>query len=181
MGKVSRLLAASAFGVVCLAGVARADVGPNAAIVSGGMVFANVSISVADLDKSTKFYQALGFEVGDVHAVPGPVAKALGSKAADAKLELRFLKRDGIVLELIHLTPAPAKKASEGSAAAVGLAHIAFRVDDVDRVAKIVKENGGKTIDASRTKLGPAGQGIDILFAADPDGTRIELAGPVKG
>ena len=31
---------------------------------------ANVSISVADLDKSTKFYQALGFESGDVHALP---------------------------------------------------------------------------------------------------------------
>jgi catechol 2,3-dioxygenase-like lactoylglutathione lyase family enzyme len=113
--------------------------------------------------------------------VPAPVAKALGSKAANAKLEIRFVKRDGIVLELIHLTPAPAKKASGGSPDQLGLAHIAFRVDDVDRVAKIVKDNGGKTLDALRTKLGPAGQGVDILFATDPDGTHIEIAGPVKG
>jgi catechol 2,3-dioxygenase-like lactoylglutathione lyase family enzyme len=181
MGKVSRILMAGAFSLAGIAGVARADVGPNTAITTGGLVFANVSISVADLDKSTKFYQALGFEVGDVHALPGPVAKVLGAKGADAKLEIRFAKRDGVTLELVHFTPAPAGKASAGSAKAVGLCHIAFRVDDVDRVAKIIKDNGGKTEDAARTKLGPAGQGIDILFATDPDGTQIELAGPVKG
>ena len=180
MGKLSRVLAAGAFGLVCIAGAAHADVGPNAKLSDGGMVFANVSISVADLEKSTKFYQALGFEIGDIHAVPGPVAKALGSKAADAKLEIRFVKRDGIVLELIHLTPTPKKAASGGSADELGLAHIAFRVDDVDRVAKIVKDNGGKTLDSLRTKLGPPGQGVDILFATDPDGTHIEIAGPVK-
>jgi catechol 2,3-dioxygenase-like lactoylglutathione lyase family enzyme len=182
MGKVSRILMAGALGLACVAGgAARADIGPNTAITTGGMVFANVSISVADLDKSVKFYQALGFEAGDAHALPGPVAKVLGAKAADAKLEIRFLKRDGITLELVHFTPAPAGKASAGSASAVGLCHIAFRVDDVDRVAKIVKENGGKTEDAARTKLGAGPQGIDILFATDPDGTQIELAGPVKG
>ena len=72
-------------GTTVASGVASADVGPNAKLSDGGMVFANVSISVADMDKSTKFYQALGFEIGDVHQVPGPVAKALGSKAKDAK------------------------------------------------------------------------------------------------
>src|SRR5580698_8775935 len=116
MGKVSRILMAGALGLAGIAGAARADVGPNTAIATGGLVFANVSISVADLDKSVKFYQALGFEAGDVHALPGPVAKVLGAKAADAKLEIRFLKRDGVALELVHFTPAPAKKASAGSA-----------------------------------------------------------------
>jgi glyoxylase I family protein len=180
MNKLSQILAAGAFSLVSVAGMAMADVGPNAKPTEGGIVFANVSISVADLEKSTKFYQALGFEIGDVHAVPGPVAKALGSKAKDAKLEIRFIKRDGIVLELVHLSPSPKKAGSGGSADALGLAHIAFRVDDVDRVAKIVKDNGGKTIDGLRTRLGTAGQGVDILFATDPDGTHIEIAGPVK-
>jgi len=161
-------------------GAALADVGPNTKLDASGLAFANLSISVADLDKSAKFYQALGFEAGDVHAVPGLVAKALGSKAKDAKLDIRFLKRDGVVLELVHLTPSPKRPASGGSAVQRGLAHIAFRVDDVDRVAGIIKQNGGKTVDASRTKLGPAGQGIDILFCTDPDGTMMEIAGPVK-
>jgi catechol 2,3-dioxygenase-like lactoylglutathione lyase family enzyme len=176
MRKFSGLFVAGALGLASVAGAALADVGPNPKLDADGMTFANVSISVADMDKSTKFYQALGFEIGDSHDVPAPVAKALGSKAKDAKLEIRFVKRDGIVLELIHLTPTPKKAASGGSAEQLGLCHIAFRVDDVDRVAKLVKDNGGKTIDALRTKLGP----MDILFATDPDGTHIEIAGPAK-
>ena len=176
-GKINRTLAATGIGLVlAVSGAALADVGPNATLDASGTAFANVSISVADLDKSTKFYQALGFEVGDVHNVPGAIAKFLGAKSPDAKLELRFVKRDGVVLELIHLTPTPTKKASTGSASQLGLAHIAFRVDSVERAAKLIKDNGGTTVDSSHTKLGP----MEILFATDPDGTRIELAGPAK-
>lgn len=175
-GKFSLILGAGALGLAAFLGTARADVGPSPKLDADGAMFANVSISVADLDKSSKFYQALGFEAGDVHALPGAVAKVLGATSADAKLEIKFLKRDGVVLELIHFTPAAPKAASEGSASQLGLAHIAFRVDDVDRVAKLVKDNGGKTLDAGRTKLGP----MDILFATDPDGTHIEIAGPTK-
>jgi catechol 2,3-dioxygenase-like lactoylglutathione lyase family enzyme len=178
-GKISLIIGASAIGLATLLGsaqIVRADVGPASSLDADGAMFANVSISVADLDKSTKFYQALGFEAGDVHALPGAVAKVLGAKGADAKLEIRFLKRDGVVLELIHFTPAAPKKASAGSASQLGLAHIAFRVDSVDRIAKIVRDNGGKTLDAGRTKLGS----MDILFATDPDGTHIEIAGPAK-
>jgi catechol 2,3-dioxygenase-like lactoylglutathione lyase family enzyme len=174
MGKLSLILGAGAIGLAAFLGAARADVGPNPKLDADGVMFANVSISVADLDKSAKFYQALGFEAGDVHALPGPVATLLGAKGTDAKLDIKFLKRDGVVLELVHFTPAAPMQASEGSAAQRGLAHIAFRVDAVDRVAKLVKDNGGKTLDAGRTKLGP----MDILFATDPDGTLIEIAGP---
>ncbi len=177
--KISHIFEASLLAVGLAFGAAgiasAADVGPNTTVGADGLVFANVSISVADLAKSTKFYQALGFEVGEVHPLPAPVAKLLGAKG-DAKLQIQFAKRDGIALELVNFSPAPTKKASEGSAAQVGLAHIAFRVDNVDRVAKLVTENGGKTIDSTRTKLGP----MDILFVTDPDGTHIELAGPAK-
>jgi catechol 2,3-dioxygenase-like lactoylglutathione lyase family enzyme len=159
------------------AGIASAaDVGPTTKLDADGAVFANVSISVADLAKSAKFYQALGFEAGAVSPLPPPIAKLLGGPDG-SKLQIQFLKRDGVALELINFAPAPAKTASGGSAIQLGLAHIALRVDSVDRVAKIVKENGGTTLDATRTKLGP----IEILFVADPDGTRIEIASQSKG
>ncbi len=177
---VSRYLVGAAVVLAFGMGAARADVGPTTKLDADGIVFGNVTISVADLDKSAKFYKALGFEEGDQHDVPGAVAKALGSDAANAKLSIRFMKRDGVVLELVHLDPSPTAKASQGSAAQLGLAHIAFRVDDVDRVAKIIKDNGGGTVDKNRTKLGPAGQGVDILFCTDPDGTMMEVVGPVK-
>jgi catechol 2,3-dioxygenase-like lactoylglutathione lyase family enzyme len=173
-GKFSLMLGAGAIGLAAFLGTARADVGPSPTLAADGAMFANVSISVADLEKSGKFYQALGFEAGDVHAVPPAIAKLLGAKGADAKLDIRFMKRDGVVLELVHITPTPTTKASEGSAAQLGLAHIAFRVDSVERFAKIVKDNGGKTLEDTRTKLGP----MEIVFASDPDGTLIEIAGP---
>lgn len=177
MGKFSLLLAGAALGLgLTAAGAHAANVGPNTTLASDGIVVANVSISVADLDKSAKFYQALGFEAGAATPLPAAIAKVLGAKGADPKLEILFVKRDGLVLELIHFSPAPAKKASQGSASELGLCHIGLRVDSVDRVAKIVTENGGKTLDKERTKLGP----MDILFATDPDGTHIELVGPAK-
>jgi len=177
MGKFSLLAAGAALGLaLTAAGAQAAAVGPNTTLASDGIVVANVSISVADLEKSAKFYQVLGFEAGTATPLPPAIAKALGAKGADPKLEILFVKRDGLVLELIHFTPAPTKKASMGSAAELGLCHIGLRVDSVDRVAKIVTENGGKTLDKERTKLGP----MDILFATDPDGTHIELVGPAK-
>jgi predicted enzyme related to lactoylglutathione lyase len=80
-------------------------------------------------------------------------------------------------VELVHLAPPAAKPASAGSGSQLGLANFAFRVDSVDRVAKIVKDNGGAVLDATRTALGP---GIEAVFCTDPDGTKLELVGPVK-
>jgi catechol 2,3-dioxygenase-like lactoylglutathione lyase family enzyme len=177
MGKfLSGHIAAGALSLAALGSVQAADVGPNTKLDADGAVFANVSISVSDLDKSTKFYQALGFEAGDTHPVPPIVGKLLGAKDDSMKLEIKFLKRDGVTLELLHFTPAARGKASEGAAASLGLAHIAFRVDDVDRFAKLVKDNGGSTMEGGRTTLGP----VDILIGADPDGTLMEIAGPAK-
>ena len=173
--------AAMALGLALHTECAWADIGPNAKLDADGIVFANVSISVSDLDRSTKFYQALGFEIGDRHEIPAAVAQALGSKAAGAKLDIRFLRRDGVIVELVHLTPSPTARASKGAASQLGLAHLALRVDDVDRVAQIIKQNGGATIHSSRTRLGPPGQGVDILFCADPEGTMIEVVGLAKG
>ena len=159
---------------------ALADVGPNTELDSTGLRLANIGICVTDMDKSIAFYQALGFEAGDVHALGGPLGNALGV-GTDSKLEIRFVKRDGIVLELIHfIKPAPKGKADARAMNQLGLTHLALRVDDVDRVAEIVKKNGGALLDKSRTKMGPPGKGIDILFVTDPNGVRIELAGPVK-
>jgi catechol 2,3-dioxygenase-like lactoylglutathione lyase family enzyme len=182
MRRILQVVGAAAFGsaITAVGAATAANVGPHSMLGSDGMVFANVSISVSDLDKSTKFYQALGFEAGDKIDIPSQVAKALGSTAKDAKLDIRFLKRDGVALELVHLTPSPKRRASGGSASQLGLAHIAFRVDDVDRVAGIVKANGGGTVDKNRTTLGPPGKATDILFCTDPDGTMMEIAGPAK-
>ena len=97
--------------------------------------------------------------------------------SAETKLDVRFVISNGMYVELVHLAPPAPKPASAGSGAQLGLANFAFRVDDVTRVAKIVKDNGGAVLEATRTPLGP---GIEAVFCTDPDGTKLELVGPSK-
>ena len=157
-----------------------ADFGPPTDLDDSGIRLANFGICVTDLDKSAAFYQALGFEVSDVHPIPAPLGHALEA-GDDMKLEVRFARRNGTVIELIHfLNPPPKGKPERRPMNQLGLTHFALRVDDVGRVADIVKKNGGAVVEKSHTKLGPPGKGIEILFCTDPNGVRIELAGPVK-
>ncbi len=56
-----------------------------------------------------------------------------------------------------------------------GLAHIAFRVDDVDESLKAaLSEGGGKLSDTVRTSIPGVGN-ITIVYAKDPEGNFIEL------
>jgi len=157
-------------------GAKAADVLPNPTLASA-MPFAKVAISVTDLEKSTKFYQALGFTAGDRHEIPAGLAQKTLGVSAETKIDVRFVIANGMYVELVHLSPPASKPASTGSGSQLGLANFAFRVDDVSRVAKIVKDNGGTVLDATRTALGP---GIEAVFCTDPDGTKLELVGPVK-
>ncbi|MDB5396324.1 MAG: hypothetical protein JWM91_3830 [Rhodospirillales bacterium] len=171
-------IAALAFGLT--AGAGKADVMPSPTL-TGGIALANVTISVADLDRSTKFYQALGFAVGDAHEPPIALAvKTLGIPAT-SKLDIRFISRDGIMIELVHLTPASKNPASTGVPGQLGLSNFAFRVDDVTRVAALIKQNGGTVLDQTKVSMGQGAKAMDFLFCTDPDGTRIELVSQPKG
>ena len=168
---------AAALALMVLAGGAKAaDVMPNPTLANG-IALANVAISVSDLEKSTKFYEALGFTAGDRHEIPAGLAQKTLGVSADTKIDVRFVISNGMYVELVHLTPPASKPASAGSGSQLGLANFAFRVDSIDRVAKIVTDNGGKVLDATRTALGP---GIEAVFCTDPDGTKLELVGPTK-
>ena len=52
----------------------------------------------------------------------------------------------------------------------LGLTHLSFLVDDVDAVARRLVQLGGRALPDTRQS-----PGIDLVFVADPDGTRVEL------
>jgi len=174
------LISGSALALMFFAGGARAtDLLPNPTL-DGGIGLANVTISVSDLERSTKFYQALGFAAGDRHEVPGALAaKTLGTPPDD-KLEVRFISRNGMLIELVHIIPSSTKPASPGAAGQLGLSNFAFRVDDVMRVAALIKANGGTANDSSHATMGEGPQATEFVFCGDPDGVRLELVGPAK-
>ena len=127
-GTIKTFLSAATLALLATFGAARADVGPNGQLDPSGDVLSNITISVGNLDRTVKFYKAIGFEVGDTHALPPVLAKLLQA-GDDFKAEIAFAKRDGVVIEFIHFTKPQVKaKPSKGVSAQLGLTHLAFRV-----------------------------------------------------
>lgn len=133
----------------------------------------HIGICVADLGRSAEFYrEALGFrEVSRYSAGDEATERILEVK--DARLELVYLERDGVRIELLHY-PSPGHVGSGERRAmnALGLTHLSFSVDDLDRVGRAIEAAGGRVLEGTRSVFESGNRG---LFALDPDGTRIEL------
>jgi catechol 2,3-dioxygenase-like lactoylglutathione lyase family enzyme len=91
----------------------------------------------------------------------------------DVALELVYLERDGVRIELLYY-PAPGHVGTgeRRPMNALGLTHLSFAVDDLERVARSIEGAGGRVLEGTRTVFKSGNRG---LFALDPDGTRIEL------
>lgn len=89
----------AALALISMIGSAKAaDVMPNPTLANG-IALANVAISVSDLEKSTKFYQALGFTAGDRHDIPAGLAQKTLGVSADTKIDVRFVIANGMYVE----------------------------------------------------------------------------------
>jgi catechol 2,3-dioxygenase-like lactoylglutathione lyase family enzyme len=146
------------------------------AVASGVRAVGPIGLSVRDIDRSTRFYASLGFKAGDKEPMPSSAARAVGARGRNPTLIMREMTRDGAKLLLIQLHPTPSKPAGSGAAAQLGLAHLDFNVDDIDRVASEIERMGGSVLKATRAKLTDAGPNpIETLYCRDPDGTLIIL------
>jgi catechol 2,3-dioxygenase-like lactoylglutathione lyase family enzyme len=136
----------------------------------------HLGICVSDPDRSEHFYTgALGFERVAVFEV-GPEFGQL-MEIDGVTVESRFLRRDGLAIELLHyLAPGPMGSGERRPVNQLGLTHICVRVDDVDEVAALVADHGGRVLDQTRTTFDPPdGPTMDFVYCTDPDGVRIEL------
>ncbi len=136
--------------------------------------FSHVGVCVADLDRSIAFYRdALGFEELHHMSVRGADAARLLA-LDDVELEAVYLRRDGVVVELLAYgapgvervdTPRPMNRA--------GLTHLSLRVSDFDAVLVRIEAHGGHVLRDTETRQ-PA-YDMAVVFVTDPDGARIEL------
>ena len=62
----------------------------------------------------------------------------------------------------------------------LGLTHLSFVVDDVDAAALELETFGGTIIEGTRSGQDDPDT-VQIIFLADPDGTRVELMRLAKG
>jgi catechol 2,3-dioxygenase-like lactoylglutathione lyase family enzyme len=131
-------------------------------------------VAVSDIDRSYRFYvEALGFE---------PMTETVNlsaefqnlSKSGDADFLVRFLVKDGVIIELIcdksksDLSPPKRDR--------YGLRHLCLNTDDMDAMLKAMEAHGGKVSWKTRTTLEcPDGRTFEAAFGADPDGLPVEV------
>ncbi|MDD3797954.1 MAG: VOC family protein [Novosphingobium sp.] len=134
--------------------------------------FPHFGIHVGDIDASTRFYvDGLGFNRSDSGTVD-TVGQLLGIEGAQVRTQFIEHPAGGPRIELWSVTNREAAGSTDpGPANRHGRPHLCVVVEDLDAAAARIVEYGGQRLDESRGDHGYA----DIMFCADPDGTRIEL------
>ncbi|MHB1784603.1 MAG: VOC family protein [Acidimicrobiales bacterium] len=130
--------------------------------------FNHVGHCVIDLARSRRFYQELfGFEVERELAVPDRPADRLLRIDPPLGMTALYLRKGGLVLELMCFERPGNPPARPRVVNEPGLTHLSFSVDDIEATARRVPELGGEVLDD--TDVGAA------VFVRDPDGQLIEL------
>ncbi|MEX0948602.1 MAG: VOC family protein [Acidimicrobiia bacterium] len=133
-------------------------------------VFNHLGQCVTDLERSKRFYiEVLGFEPWRELTFPDEGCEKLLRLTPPIDMAACYLRRDGLVLELLHYAgsgaaPLPFRERTMNEP---GLTHLSISVDDIDATCARIVEYGGEVL--SDTNVGAG------VFVRDPDGQLIEL------
>jgi glyoxylase I family protein len=138
---------------------------------SFGSSVSHIGLCVRDLERSRRFYvDGLGFKEFARFEMDRPLAEM----DEECRVTSFFVQKDGLRIELLDwktpgVTGTPSSRRNQ-----LGLTHLSFVVDDVDESARELEQYGGTIIEGTRSgQDDPAS--VQIIFVADPDGTRVEL------
>jgi catechol 2,3-dioxygenase-like lactoylglutathione lyase family enzyme len=140
-----------------------------------GAAFNHLGQCVTDLDRSRRFYvDVLGFEPWREINPPDSPSDALLRLEPPIGLTACYLRRDGLVLELLHFAgdgartdPAVQRANRDRVMNEPGLTHISVSVDDIPATCARIAEHGGEVLTDTDIGMG--------IFVRDPDGQLIEL------
>lgn len=118
----------------------------------------HVGIIASDMDRSTAFYEALGFETTMIFDSP------------DASRIIKFMRLGGLMIELFwyaeECLPAPS------GGRRLGFRHLALRTDDIAQAAAELQSKG---LVGEGAEISTLPNGVQLLFFEDPDGVEIEV------
>jgi len=135
----------------------------------------HAGLCVADLAASLRFYtEGLGFEVAEGYDVGDEVADTL-EVPHGVELRSQMIVKDGTKIELLGWTSPSTHGTPSQTRNQLGLTHLSFEVEDLPAVEAALVSLGATVIESTRTHIDMGVATLDLLFLADPDGTRIEL------
>jgi catechol 2,3-dioxygenase-like lactoylglutathione lyase family enzyme len=92
---------------------------------------------------------------------------------ADLVLDLVYLQRDGVRIELLsYEEPGTEGEDNPRKMNKLGFTHLSFRADDPDELAAAIVAHGGRLLDERTVAFAGGNRG---LMLTDPDGNLIEL------
>ncbi|EED34589.1 glyoxalase family protein [Luminiphilus syltensis NOR5-1B] len=158
------------------------DEGPEPTPGPNLVELVNTNMNVSDLERSVAFYKLLGFTES------APASQAGGGEFAAAHGFDEPIAFEGVDLSLpgdtnratLQLrqwtTPYDGSPPYPAPVNHLGIDRINFYVEDLTRAIKIMQDLGFE-------QLGPIGgmPEIAIVFFYDPDGIKVQIAGPQKG
>ena len=125
---------------------------------------------VTDLPRARAFYEdVFGFEFWREITPDDSPSDRLLRLSPPIDMTACYLRRDGLVLELLHFAgagarPGPAKPRTMNE---VGLTHLSLSVDSLEETSAAVVAHGGEVLEDTNIGYG--------VFVRDPDGQLIEL------
>ena len=126
-------------------------------------------VCVSDLERSVGFYRDV-LEFAEVARLrfDDDGTRRLLDLPPEGVLEAVYLDRDGWRLELLHYpTPGSVPGDAPRPMNRTGLTHLSFVVDSLPDLAASIELHGGRILEETRLE--------GVVFALDPDGTRLEL------
>ena len=135
-----------------------------------GVAFNHLGQCVTDLERSRRFYEdVLGFEPWREINPPDSPSDQLLRLTPPIDMTACYLRRDGLVLELLHFAGEGARPSAPQARVMnqPGLTHLSVSVDDIPATCTRVEEYGGSVLTDTDIGFG--------IFVRDPDGQLIEL------
>jgi lactoylglutathione lyase len=133
-----------------------------------GVAFNHLGQCVTDLERSRRFYlDVLGFEPWYEIQPGDELSSKLLRLEPPLGMTAVYLRRDGLVLELLHFSAGPTAACRDRVMNEPGLTHVSVSVDDVDATLRLVTEYGGEVLDDTNIGFG--------VFVRDPDGQLVEI------
>ncbi|HPR42019.1 MAG TPA: VOC family protein [Candidatus Methanofastidiosa archaeon] len=138
----------------------------------------HIALRVSDLERSKKFYEdALGLRPKFEHGIDGgQFEKVSGIEGFDVVFAVMSDETTGVNIELVEFRNGFSEKTSEFN-------HIAFEVDDVDKLHSRMRDMGINcisepvTIEHENDKI----NGKRMFYMRDPDGNVIEAFNKREG